>query len=101
MILTSGLAIAAALAAPPTASPPSPPPPRVMLPPRLPPSPPPPPLPTPSAAARELALKILERVTLFDREAHSMVRNQLRWAGGACDFQNAECSRIAEEIAAR
>ena len=73
----------------------------MVMPPRLPPSPPPPPLPTPSAAARELALKMLERVTLIEGQARSMMVSQLRWQGSGCDFQNAECRRIAEEIAAR
>jgi hypothetical protein len=50
-----------------------------------------------------LALKILEQVPLFEQEAGRQVRNQLRWGRGgeACDMTNAECRRIAEEIAAR
>jgi hypothetical protein len=59
-------------------------------------------LPNPSAAARQLALAILERVDLFERQAVRTVVNRLQWSGtGACDFSSAECRRIAEEIAAR
>ncbi len=118
MILVSSLAIAAVLAQPPVATPrprgpivttpvrpePGPPPPpnmTVMVPGS--PSPPPPPLPEPSPPAKELALRLLERIKFFEREARRAIANQLQWSGrsDSCDPHNEECRRIAEEIGAR
>lgn len=66
-------------------------------------SPPPPPLPEPSAAANALALRLIERIGLFEREVRESIRNQLLWSGpeAACDQANEECRGIAEEIARR
>lgn len=127
MILASSFALA--VAQPPVTAPMPPPPmvtvpvpPRPTPPPNMTvfvPSPPPPPriitspitpraapapLPEPSPAARQLAMRILERITIFDEEARRTVLNQLRWSEGggrSCDFDNAECRRIAEEMAER
>lgn len=86
--------------------------PEVVTPPpivRVPTPPPPPPaaprpLPNPSAEARALARAMLDPVAMFETEARRQVLNQLRWPGNGartCDHANAECARIANEIAAR
>jgi hypothetical protein len=83
--------------------PPAPlPPPSIEMAPGLP-ATPPPPLPTPSPAARELALRLIERIGLIEHEARRSVERPLRWSrtGATCDSRNEECRRIAEEIVAR
>lgn len=82
--------------------PPSPPPQMVVVPPSATPRPRLP-LPTPSAGAQTLAMKLLERIAMFEQGARRDVLNHLRWVGGSnrCDPANAECRAIAEEIAGR
>lgn len=102
MILVSTIAMAVSLAAqPPATALPTPPPPPIRVVPA--PPVPPAPLPEPSAAARRLALNMLERIPVFEREAYRSVLNQLRGplGGNGCDYANPECRRIAEEIATR
>lgn len=76
---------------------------RVPMPPSAPPATPRP-LPNPSAEGRALARAMLDPVAMFETEARRQVLNQLRWpANGAqsCDHANAECARVANEIADR
>jgi hypothetical protein len=82
---------------------PSPPPPPRMVTSPLPPRVAPPPLPEPGPAARGLAMRMLERITLFEREAQRSITNQLQSSrrGPGCDSANEECRRVAEEIAER
>lgn len=89
---------------PPIVARPSPPP--IVRIPARPPAPPaaPQPLPNPSPEGRALARAMLDPVAMFETEARRQVLNQLRWPTNgthSCDHANAECARVANEIADR